>query len=303
MLYFYKNPKICWGGVDALKEIQHELLADETNYIYFKYSGRKNLNSELKNFNADCESKKTDKIIEKDAGNKGLSSFHKAAEFWIILKGGYIIWINGEEITLRQGDILFIDSYKAHYYKVMENSAKIDFVFDDKFLRNVIGEGKGFPMLIKNQRLFDDLVALAGEVYDEWETLDKERQIAFIYRVVGLIVQRIGANDFRTDRKSDEFAKKIIAYLYANYDAELNIKTLAKEFGYTESYFSELFNKVLGMNLREYVNRLRVSVADKMKKEHPDMSLREISERVGYNSWVTFHRSYSKFSKLKDKNE
>lgn len=279
-----------------LKEIQHEMLADQANYIYFKYSGRKNLNTY-------CESKKTDKVIDKDVGNKGLSSFHKAAEFWIVLKGGYIIWINGEEITLNQGDILFIDSYKAHYYKVLENSTKIDLVFDDKFLRNVIGEGKGFPMLIKNQRLFEDLVALANEVYDEWETLDNDRKIAFIYRIVGLIVQRIGTKKSDTDRKSDEFAKNIIAYIYNHYDTELNIKTLSKEFGYTESYFSELFNKVLGMNLREYVNRLRISIADKIKQEHPDMPLREISERIGYNSWVTFHRAYSKYSKLKDKSE
>lgn len=284
------------GGGVFLKEIQHEMLADQANYIYFKYSGRKNL--EVENL-----SENDNKGFEGDGSNKGLSSFHKAAEFWIILKGRYVVWINGEQIVLNKGDILFIDSYKAHYYKVMGGSTKIDLVFDDKFLKNVAGTNKSFPMLIKNQKLFDDLVALANEADDEWESLDKDRRIAFIYRVVGLIVQRIGTKGGSADKKSDEFAKNIIAYLYSHYDSEINIKTLAKEFGYTESYFSELFNKVLGMNLREYVNRLRISVADKLKEENPNMSLREISERVGYNSWVTFHRSYSKFSKLKDKGE
>ena len=68
-----------------------------------------------------------------------------------------------------------------------------------------------------------------------------------------------------------------------------------------KKYFSELFNKVMGMNLREYVNRLRINVADNIKNENPNISLREISERVGYNSWVTFHRAYSKYSKYKEK--
>ena len=90
-----------------MKGIQHELLADETDYIYFKYSGKKNLDAVY------VEQDKVEKRdgIMKDEGNKGLSSFHKASEFWFVLKGGYIVWINGEEINLSEGDILFIDSY------------------------------------------------------------------------------------------------------------------------------------------------------------------------------------------------
>lgn len=283
-----------------MKEIRHELLADEIDYMYLKYSGRENLNSIYINGSM---LKQNEKLNKEDSINKGLASFHKASEFWFVIKGTYSVFINGEEVIVDEGDILFIDSYKVHYYGGVRGGVKIDLVIDNKFLTNIVGEGKNFPMLIKNQSLFDELIALINGTYNDWANLEKEQKIGFIYRVLGLIVQRIGVTDFRADRKSDEFAKKIIAYLYANYDSELSIKILAKEFGYTESYFSELFNKVLGMNLREYVNRLRISVADKMKEENPDMSLREISESVGYNSWVTFYRAYSKFSKLKEKRE
>ena len=282
-----------------MKGIKHELLADEIDYIYLKYSGKKYLDEVYVDKN---RLERCDEINKEDNINKGLSSFHKASEFWFVIKGSYTVYVNGEEVNVKAGDILFIDSYKVHYFKGGYASAKIDLVVDNKFLTSIIGNVKSFPMLIKNSKLFNELIALVNDTFNEWEVLSKEQKIGFVYRVLGLIVQRIGVDDFRTDRKSDEFAKKIIAYLYANYDTELNIKTLAKEFGYTESYFSELFNKVVGMNLREYVNRLRISIAEKMKEENPDMSFREISERVGYNSWVTFYRAYSKFSKLKEKN-
>jgi AraC-like DNA-binding protein len=57
----------------------------------------------------------------------------------------------------------------------------------------------------------------------------------------------------------------------------------------------------MGMNLREYVNRLRITIADNIKKENPNITLSEIAERVGYNSWVTFYRAYNRYSTNKTK--
>lgn len=273
-----------------MKKLIHESVADGVNYIYFNITGRAK------------EKARNENRLKKIDWNSMLPSFHKAREFWVVLKGEFTAWINGEKIDLVEGEILFVNSYKTHYYTQKPNSSKIVLVFDDSFLSSIIGEGKSFPMLIKNQKVYDDFVRLANEVYDEWEEMETMQKIGFVHRILGLVTQNVGllAND--DDRKADTFAKKIVEYLFEHYDEDVNIKTLSSVFGYTEGYFSELFNKVMGMNLREYVNRLRITVADNIKKENPNITLSEISERVGYNSWVTFHRAYNKYSTNKIKN-
>ena len=71
-----------------LKEIRHELLADEIDYMYLKYSGRENLNSIYVNGSMLKQNEKTNK---EDSINKGLASFHKASEFWFVIKGTYSV--------------------------------------------------------------------------------------------------------------------------------------------------------------------------------------------------------------------
>ncbi len=270
-----------------MKRLIHELVADEANYIYFNITGRPR--------------KDALKEDEEKKWNSMLPSFHKAMEFWVVLQGGYTAWLNGEKVELREGDILFVNSYKTHYYTQMPNSSKIVLVFDAAFLTSAIGEGNCFPTVIRNVELFEEYKKVAESVHDGWNNLSQEKRIGVAYRLLGLVIQHVEAVTPISDRKTDVFAKMIVEYLYNHYDEDINIKNLATEFGYTEGYFSELFNKVMGMNLREYVNRLRINVADNMKNENPNISLREISERVGYNSWVTFHRAYTKYSKFKEK--
>ena len=270
-----------------LKRLIHELVADEANYIYFNITGKP----------------RKDEILEHSEKNWNsmLPSFHKAMEFWVVIKGGYTAWLNGEKVELNEGDILFVNSYKTHYYTQLPNSSQIVLVFDAAFLTNVIGEGNAFPTVIRNAELFEEYRKIAESVHDDWNEFSQEKRAGVVYRLLGLIIQYIPTIATIADRKTDVFAKMIVEYLYNHYDEDINIKNLATEFGYTEGYFSELFNKVMGMNLREYVNRLRITVADNIKNENPNVSLREISERVGYNSWVTFHRAYNNYSKYKEK--
>ena len=268
-----------------MQEPIHETIADQTKYVYFRVTGVKRKVDPNEN--------------PKDNWNSMLPSFHKAKEFWVILRGNFSVWLNGKKMELCAGDILFIDSYKTHYYSQAPNSSKIVLVYDANFLSNVIGEDKNFPTVIKNQRLFNEFVQLATNVQDEWDDMSTENKIGFTYKMLGLVAQHVDPIEVVKDCKTDSFAKRIVEYLYNHYAEDVTIKTLAAEFGYTEGYFSELFNKVMGKSLREYLNRLRIAVADNIKIDNPSMSLREVSERVGYNSWVTFYRAYNKYSNTK----
>ena len=280
-----------------MKEVKHEKVAEETNYLYLRV-----INLEL--FNSTEYKSVGEASIEEERrrnpANRMIPSFHKAMEIWVIAKGNYVVWVNGERVDLKEGDIFFVDSYKAHYYISAPGSSNVVLVFDDTLMKNIAGANKYLPMIIKNDKLFDELVCAVKGVYDQWESLEKEKQIGFVYRFLGTILQYILPETREQQVKGGELAQQIIEYVYEHYNEPLNIKMLAEKFGYSEGYFSELFNKITGMNLREYLNRYRIAVADRLKEEDPTKSLREISETVGYTSWVTFFRSYTKYSKFKE---
>ena len=280
-----------------MKEIKHETIADETNYLYFRITNRPAFESDSWKYGG--EPSKGDEC-KRNPSNTMTPSFHKAMEIWLVAKGKYVVWVNDEQIELKEGDIFFVDSYKTHYYISSPGASSVVLVFDDALLKNIAGANKCFPMIIKEQALFSELLDAVKKVYDGWENLEKERQIGFVYRFLGTVLQYVSPENRERQIKGGELAQQIIEYVYEHYNEPLNIKSLAQKFGYSEGYFSELFNKIVGMNIREYLNRYRIAVADRMKEENPQKSLREISETVGYTSWVTFFRAYTKYSKFKD---
>lgn len=91
---------------------------------------------------------------------------------------------------------------------------------------------------------------------------------------------------------SDEISRAVDYINNHFYDANLTLYEVAGEVGFSEKYFSSLFNKKMGMSFSNYMKELRVNYAKKMLDES-SMKLKEISEAVGYNSVEYFIRVFS----------
>lgn len=280
-----------------MKDIKHESQADVSNYIYLKMSGIGKKSAER--YDADKAIFDNEQEKENNPENQMIPSFHKAMEFWFVRRGKYAVYLNGERIELSEGDMLCIESYKAHYYVSQENASSIVLVIDDGFLKSMVGSGKTFPTLTKNKELFDQITGIVESVYDKWDKASAEQKIGTVYKILGSILYHVPTITGRDEFRGGEIAQQIVEYVCEHYSEPITIKSLAKKFGYSESYFSELFNRIAGVNLRDYLNAYRIAVADRIKEKHPEKSLREIAETVGYSSWTTFFRSYKKHSKFK----
>ena len=86
-------------------------------------------------------------------------------------------------------------------------------------------------------------------------------------------------------------------YIDGHYEEEITLTLLASRFGYEKTYLSKVLNKFLGMNLREYLNRYRIAKINRIRRENPELSMLEISERCGFESLNTFYRAYNKYAK------
>ncbi|WP_066500658.1 response regulator transcription factor [Abyssisolibacter fermentans] len=86
-------------------------------------------------------------------------------------------------------------------------------------------------------------------------------------------------------------------YIKDNHNKKLYLKEVADYVGFSPYYFSRLFKKFTGINFSDYVNKVRIKKAIEYMNNH-DLSLREISEMVGYDDFSYFSSVFQKYEKI-----
>lgn len=90
-------------------------------------------------------------------------------------------------------------------------------------------------------------------------------------------------------------AEKIRGYIDAHiYDENLNLATIAQEFGITESYVTRLLRTEYGIHVNTYINGRRVEYIKQLMRVS-DLTVQEVSARAGYVSYRTMIRVFRQF--------
>ena len=82
-------------------------------------------------------------------------------------------------------------------------------------------------------------------------------------------------------------------YLSDHFCEKITLEQLAEKFFVSSSYLSRSFKDVVGFGLKEYVNILRIRMAQEML-ESSSLSISEISEAVGFETASYFGQVFQK---------
>lgn len=85
-----------------------------------------------------------------------------------------------------------------------------------------------------------------------------------------------------------ELAQK---YIHENYHRDITITTICLFLHISRSYFSEIFKKVVGISIKEYIIFYRINEAMRMLI-HTDIPVTKIAEMVGFNDYPNFYRCF-----------
>ncbi len=91
--------------------------------------------------------------------------------------------------------------------------------------------------------------------------------------------------------KAKDFIPRIQKYINENCQAELSLSLLSKEFMISGKYLSSIFKKTTGMNLKRYINMVRVKKAAIML-EQTEISIQDVSYLCGYNDCSYFTKIF-----------
>ena len=84
-------------------------------------------------------------------------------------------------------------------------------------------------------------------------------------------------------------------YIHEHYSEPIMLIDLSEEFNLTPKYCSEVFNRFSGDNFKNYLNRYRINMAQKIITEDPDVRIAELASRVGFSSSNTFIRVFDRY--------
>ncbi|MEF2600920.1 MAG: helix-turn-helix domain-containing protein, partial [Fusobacterium mortiferum] len=99
----------------------------------------------------------------------------------------------------------------------------------------------------------------------------------------------------RDEDDNSDIKNKIEKYLEDNYHIDISLDNLADYLGHSFKYTSILFKKVMGDNFKNYLNIYRIEKAKEIMAENKDIKIKDLAERIGYNSSNTFIRIFRKY--------
>lgn len=162
--------------------------------------------------------------------------------------------------------------------------------------RQLIGELKGTLLKVLDQKAFQSAEpfesvknrTLAIQETDSLEAVREE-----IGQITDTLCGVVAAKKNDLHHKTVEEIKKYIAEKYS--DAELTLYKVAEQVERPEKYISQLFKDVTGINLSDYLEKIRMDHAAELLRDR-SATVDEIAYKVGYNSSHSFRRAFKRVS-------
>lgn len=261
-----------------MKATYYEKIADESHHIRFVYENNK-------------------------AGSKriGFAHFHKSVEIIYVVSGEHTACVNGTVINLQQDDIIITNSYDVHYYTYNKENEIFVIVIGKEFLNafsNYFGD-KLFKNWLNNRTENKQILRFIQEWYKGFKKENLLINSGFINIILGLLTSIYDFNTGKAERQP-ALALKMLKYLDENFKNDVTLKDLAAYMGYSNAYCSQLFSQTVGVDLRSYLNNLRIMYAAKMiaDRKMENKNILQISMESGFKSLNTFYRVFkNKFGK------
>ena len=238
---------------------------------------------------------------------------HDFIEIIYVLEGSARQYIDDQAYDVSHGDLLFINYGSTHAFESSEDYVYVNICFSPEILtEGMITTENAFSLL--SLTAFNELcresdgarISFLGNECREIEELlramereSKERQSSWM-RVMENYLNILITKMLRKievslkEREIGDVWRELSKYIDDNLEANLTLSALAQKCFYNPSYFSRIFKEKFKMPLVEYVTRKRLDHAIGLLCES-ELSIDEISERVGFSDRSGFYRAFSKY--------
>lgn len=228
-------------------------------------------------------------------GGPCYAHFHQAIEILGVIKGHLDIILNGEAHRLHAGEIAVIPSFHVHTFHCSEDNEDYVLTISHSMLQQFNNHySNDFDFFLPKGPYTERLFEVFDIIERFWEDSNHFIRYGLLNFFLGLL-----AKAYPPTRKSDQksfFFASVLSYIDEHLFEDLSLETLAAHFGYSKNYFSAMFNRVMGIHLKDYVNRQRLQKArERLERSDRRETVLKIASDCGFNSLNTFYRALRKY--------
>lgn len=204
---------------------------------------------------------------------------HYYTEIHLIVGGNISYSIDGKSYTVGGGEIFAIPQNQVHSCSYLDENALHCSVMVDSTLKK--------PVKVT---LSEDTLS---EFFKEIAAAEQTGNYAKTSAFLALIFSYIFTSDKIEAEKITDYSFIIEEYLKLNYARDIKLSDLAAELNLSEKHTERLIKKYTGNTFKQELSSIRIKTAQ-MLIASTDMTMAEISEYVGYNSYSGFYKAYKK---------
>ncbi|MBL8994174.1 MAG: helix-turn-helix domain-containing protein [Spirochaetia bacterium] len=246
---------------------------------------------------------------------------HDFFEIFLVVEGQGVHLVEGREIALAPRDLVFVDNQKLHAIHPRGRNLRI---LNLCFLPTAIGYD---DRALKNESLLDFYTLLSP-----FKATDREHQALLLklpedlfrkilfesIHMVELFFQDAERNqealrhrlkatvlllfdEFRRTRPKEAggrvFLFDALRYIQEHFSEKISVGKIAGHYGISKTYFSTLFNRLVGKNINEYVNDYRIARARELLAE-TRLPVSAIASETGFDNVSHFNFVFKKLERL-----
>ncbi len=97
--------------------------------------------------------------------------------------------------------------------------------------------------------------------------------------------------------RSKDVIRQAVDYILANLSQDLSVKDVADHVNFNPEYFSRLFKKETGENVKNYILRVKVDAAKDLLK-NPNIPISMVASELGYSNFSHFTQMFRKHESI-----
>ncbi|MBQ4119484.1 MAG: helix-turn-helix domain-containing protein [Clostridia bacterium] len=215
--------------------------------------------------------------------------YHTNIELYYLLEGNVKYFINNKSFLLNPGDLIIVPKKALHStdYQGCLHGERLLLVFDENLyfedlmpiVKNLC---KDNIIHIPKEKLpiIDDIFGKIEKELNKPSEYEKLLIKTYISQLLlYLDIYRIKQPQ---DQEFDHLITKVVDYISQNYTKDISLPVLSKAFNLSDSYLSRRFKSIIGTNINEYINYIRITKASQLLKNEK-MPITEIAIKCGFN--------------------
>ncbi|OPX45025.1 HTH-type transcriptional activator RhaR [Ruminiclostridium hungatei] len=218
---------------------------------------------------------------------------HSHMELVFVAEGEMCFSVNDSRKNLKKGDIAVCFPNDVHSYSSTAHSKLLILIFSPEIIREYFKKHVGRTLenpFIEGVCSHEAVGTLLDMLVEESSSHRNEFVIkGILYSILGKLEQNFIFKDGR--QLHDTTIQKLLRYIGSHFSESITLESVARDLGFSRFHISRIFNGKIGEQFNEYVNKLRINMAQSLLAG-TDASVSNIALECGFESIRNFNRVF-----------